>query len=86
MTSPSFLFQKASKIDENIIEEIFVSDEMIQLEIESPSGSNNLVTIDENGMWNCTCENYFFTKNKFPGEYCCKHILAAINYIFNKKE
>ena len=73
MVSPATLFKNASTIHDEIIHEIYFSDDMIQIEIESPSGSSNVVTVDENGNWNC------------PGEYCCKHILAAINYIFNKR-
>ena len=81
MVSPATLFKNASNIHDDIINEIYFSDDMIQIEIESPSGSSNVVTVDENGNWNC----YYFSHNKVPGEYCCKHILAAINYIFNKR-
>ena len=62
MVSPATLFKNASNIHDDIINEIYFSDDMIQIEIESPSGSSNVVTVDENGNWNCTCENYYFSK------------------------
>ena len=53
MVSPATLFKNASTIHDEIIHEIYFSDDMIQIEIESPSGSSNVVTVDENGNWNC---------------------------------
>ena len=77
---PNRIFKKASEISEADIIPTFVGNDMIQFEFKSNSGPNNIVNIDEYGLWTCTCENYQFSKSEY-GEYCCKHIIATIHYI-----
>ena len=77
---PNRIFKKASEISEADIIPIFVGNDMIQFEFKSNSGQNNIVNLDEYGLWTCTCENYQFSKSEY-GEYCCKHIIAAILFI-----
>lgn len=82
---PNRMFRKASEISEADITPLFLSNDMIQLEFRSNSGENNIVNMDEYGLWCCTCENYQFGKSEY-GEYCCKHILRAIVYISQNKD
>lgn len=78
---PSKLFRRASKIVDDAAV-IFIGNDEIQLEFPSSGNTGpNVVTVNEYGLWNCTCENYQFSKKPGYGEYCCKHILAAILYI-----
>ena len=81
---PNRIFKKASEISEADIIPTFVGNDMIQFEFKSNSGPNNIVNIDEYGLWTCTCENYQFSKSEY-GEYCCKHIVAAILFISKYK-
>ena len=81
---PNRIFKKASEISEADIIPTFVGNDMIQFEFKSNSGQNNIVNIDEYGVWTCTCENYQFSKSEY-GEYCCKHIVAAILFISKYK-
>lgn len=81
---PNRIFKKASEISEADIIPTFVGNDMIQFEFKSNSGQNNIVNIDEYGLWTCTCENYQFSKSEY-GEYCCKHIVAAILFISKYK-
>lgn len=78
---PSKLFKRASLLVKDAAINYVNSDE---IQLEFPSNGNtgpNVVTCNEYGLWNCTCENYQFSKKPGYGEYCCKHILAAILYI-----
>lgn len=78
---PSKLFRRASKIVDDAAV-IFIGNDEIQLEFSSSGKTGpNVVTVNEYGLWNCTCENYQFSHKPGYGEYCCKHILAAIIYI-----
>lgn len=78
---PSKLFRRASKIVDDAAV-IFIGNDEIQLEFSSSGKTGpNVVTCNEYGLWNCTCENYQFSHKSGYGEYCCKHILAAIIYI-----
>lgn len=78
---PSKLFKRASLLVKDAAINYVNSDE-IQLEFPSNGDTGpNVVTCNEYGLWNCTCENYQFSKKPGYGEYCCKHILAAILYI-----
>lgn len=78
---PSKLFKRASLLVKDAAINYVNSDE---IQLEFPSNGNtgpNVVTCNEYGLWNCTCENYQFSHKPGYGEYCCKHILAAILYI-----
>lgn len=78
---PSKLFKRASLLVKDAAINYVSSDE-IQLEFPSRGDTGpNVVTCNEYGLWNCTCENYQFSHKPGYGEYCCKHILAAILYI-----
>lgn len=80
---PSKLFKRASKIVDDAAV-IFIGNDEIQLEFPSSGNTGpNVVTCNEYGLWNCTCENYQFSHKPGYGEYCCKHILAAIIYVSN---
>lgn len=77
---PSKMFARALQI-QNIIPE-YIDEDEISIIFPSNSGTGpNVVTCNEYGLWNCTCENYQFSKKPGYGEYCCKHILAAIIYV-----
>lgn len=78
---PNRIFKKASEIRDLDIRPVFVSGDEIQLEFHSSQNGPNLVTVNDYGLWNCTCENYQFGKSGQYGEYCCKHIIAAIFFI-----
>lgn len=82
---PNRIFKKASEIRDLDIRPVFVSGDEIQLEFHSSQNSPNLVTVNDYGLWNCTCENYQFGKAGKYGEYCCKHIVAAIIFISKYK-
>lgn len=82
---PSKLFKRAVQI-QNIIPE-YVDNDEIQLIFPANTGDGrNIVTVNEYGLWNCTCENYQYSHNPGYGEYACKHILAAILYIAENKD
>lgn len=78
---PNRMFKKAGEIKDSEIRPVFVSGDEIQLEFHSSQNGPNLVTVNDYGLWNCTCENYQFGKSGQYGEYCCKHIIAAILFI-----
>lgn len=80
---PNRMFKRASIIPDSDITILFSCDDEIHLNFKSETG-DNLVSVNENGFWYCTCENFQYSHSGL-GEYCCKHIIRAIIYIAENK-